>query len=182
MAFLKLDEESFSSDSDDRLTLKLQPSDVMPLIASGELSKLCSSASNDHSQPMQGNNCLQSFVDAPHRSRRNFYHAFLICTMNCDCAFRRGAGGTYLLSRANVKAILIIRQYRLTGNLCMRRCDANLSQKGVPAAVSGQEAASPLLSQGTSNYPTCVKSATIRPMTPEAHLFILQLFSLDVLT
>ena len=36
VAFLKLDEDSFSSDSEDRLTLKLQPSDAMPLIVSGE--------------------------------------------------------------------------------------------------------------------------------------------------
>ncbi len=41
VAFLKLDEDSFSSDSEDRLTLKLQPSDAMPLIASGKLSNLC---------------------------------------------------------------------------------------------------------------------------------------------
>ena len=41
-AFLKLDEDSFSSDSEDRLMLRLQPSDAMPLIASGKLSKLCS--------------------------------------------------------------------------------------------------------------------------------------------
>ncbi|CAL5223666.1 g6214 [Coccomyxa viridis] len=40
VAFLKLDEDSFSSDSEDRLTLKLQPSDAMPLIASGKLSNL----------------------------------------------------------------------------------------------------------------------------------------------
>lgn len=41
VAFLKLDEESFSSDGEERLTLKLQPPDATPLIASGRLSPLC---------------------------------------------------------------------------------------------------------------------------------------------
>ena len=45
VAFLKLDEESFSSDSEDRLTLKLQPSDALPLIVAGKLGNLCSSTS-----------------------------------------------------------------------------------------------------------------------------------------
>ena len=45
VAFLKLDEDLLSSDSEDRLTLKLQPSDAMPLIVAGKLSNLCSSIS-----------------------------------------------------------------------------------------------------------------------------------------
>ena len=40
VAFL-LDEDSFSSDGEERLALQLQPADAMPLIASGKPCPLC---------------------------------------------------------------------------------------------------------------------------------------------